>query len=446
MYIVNLHNVIVEYLGWIFQTFFVTFIHDAYSCRIYQHPSVLHFNLVYLLWIFVQLGKMPNKELLHPHLMTQMRGWWHTCHQTMSSTKLLLVNQLAVLQICRHQTLTNLMSKYKCPQHIEDPSGISPEEPDTTSMAPPPTKKHSQGRPKWRARPPVWDFTHPHSILQKNVRRDRVDEECEWKGIYYRRWCPLNPIQTTHPSVRDIGDATEIPNEQEIPQWCILCPLNLFLKNDYLGLIHYHSVHQKGLLVVGDKKCGCASVGRYAHMVQTTVLGTSTFIVHYVSTPSTLETCYQHTTWPSIGRQLSCHKYAIFWSQQIHTEGNINDIQSILMDVWKTLDSCYAQAAYMHNIGNTHTEYLFLTWQHQTMMHGSSNISAEHLCLLNILGEYLCCDFRDMRTFMNIHDNYLSRIFVIIDGIFWMCLLNTNHHVFLFEYFFWTFLFLEYSR
>ena len=33
------------------------------------------------------------------------------------------------------------LSKYKDPQHIEDPFGISPEEPDTTSMAPPPTKK-----------------------------------------------------------------------------------------------------------------------------------------------------------------------------------------------------------------------------------------------------------------------------------------------------------------
>ena len=100
-----------------------------------------------------------------------------------------------------------------------------PLDPDSDGMnVEHPPKKCKVGRPKGKAKPPARDFTLPTSIQFKNIRRDRVDEECQRLGIYYRRWVPLNPQQISHPSVHDFNDDTVIPDEQDIPGWCILCP------------------------------------------------------------------------------------------------------------------------------------------------------------------------------------------------------------------------------
>ena len=100
-----------------------------------------------------------------------------------------------------------------------------PLDPDSDAMnVEHPPRKQKVGRPKGRAKPPARDFTLPTSIQFKNVRRDRVDEECQRLGIYYRCWVPLNPQQVSHPSVHDFNDDTVILDEQDIPEWCILCP------------------------------------------------------------------------------------------------------------------------------------------------------------------------------------------------------------------------------
>ena len=109
---------------------------------------------------------------------------------------------------------TVIMSEHKMPLD-PDSDGMNVERPP---------KKRKVGRPKGKAKPPAHDFTLPTSIQFKNVRRDRIDEECQRLGIYYRRWVPLNPQQISHPSVHDFNDDTVIPNEQDIPGWCILCP------------------------------------------------------------------------------------------------------------------------------------------------------------------------------------------------------------------------------
>ena len=93
------------------------------------------------------------------------------------------------------------------------------------------TKKRGVGQPKGHAKAPKCDFSRPKSIRQHKVRRDRVDEECKRLGIYYKIWQPLNPQQTSHISVCDVNDDTVIPEEQEIPRWCILCPKNRVLPN-----------------------------------------------------------------------------------------------------------------------------------------------------------------------------------------------------------------------
>ena len=144
-------------------------------------------------------------------------------------------------------------------QPIPDPS-----EPESDSMRPSTLpKKRKVGRPKGKAKPPVHDFLVPTSIMQKNVRRDMVDEDCERRGIFYRKWQPLHPDQTSHPSVRDFDDCTVILPEQQIPQWCILCPKNTYLKNEVLATKHYLSCHHKTLIVVEMFKmwvCKCSEM------------------------------------------------------------------------------------------------------------------------------------------------------------------------------------------
>ena len=139
---------------------------------------------------------------------------------------------------------TIIMSEHEMPVDLDS---------DVMNVEQPP-KKHKVGRPKGRAKPPAHDFILSTSIQFKNVRRDRIDKECQRLGIYYRRWVPLNPQQISHPSVRDFNDNTVIPDEQDIPGWCILCPQNTYLKNYNFGHNHYLFRHHKTLLVIQDFK------------------------------------------------------------------------------------------------------------------------------------------------------------------------------------------------
>ena len=84
---------------------------------------------------------------------------------------------------------------------------------------------------------------YPHLFSTKNVRRDCVDEEYQRLGIFYKCWVPLNQQQTSHPSVCDFNDDTVIPDEQNIPEWCIMCHPNTYLKNENVGHHHYLSRH-----------------------------------------------------------------------------------------------------------------------------------------------------------------------------------------------------------
>ena len=91
-------------------------------------------------------------------------------------------------------------------------------------------------------------------VVQRHVRCDRVDEECGCLGIVYKKWQPLNPKQKSHPSVRDIEDSTVIPDKQEVPEWCILCPRNKYLRDNTYAHTHYLRMHHKKLLVVDNAK------------------------------------------------------------------------------------------------------------------------------------------------------------------------------------------------
>ena len=146
----------------------------------------------------------------------------------------------------------------------EDGSSSSgPSEPKDSAMSMLSPVRRGVGRPRGKTQPPRPDRNKQTSIFQKKVRRDNVDEDCECQGIIYKRWRPLNPSQTTHVSVRGFQDATVIPPEQNLPEWCILCPRNSFLRDEAVAHSHYLALHHKPCIVVGDHKllaCKCSEM------------------------------------------------------------------------------------------------------------------------------------------------------------------------------------------
>ena len=120
-----------------------------------------------------------------------------------------------------------------------------------------------RGRPRGRAKPKSDNYMSEFKIVQRHVCRDRVDEECASKGIVYKCWEPLDPNQDSHPSVRDVDDETIIPEQQNIPNWCIMCPRNKHLRSRDFAVKHYLRVHHAKLHVVNNYKmlsCKCSEI------------------------------------------------------------------------------------------------------------------------------------------------------------------------------------------
>ena len=82
-------------------------------------------------------------------------------------------------------------------------------------------------------------------------------------GIIYKKWKPLNLRQSSHPSVRDIDDGTVIPDKQDVPEWCILCLRNKFLRdNNYSHTYYLRMYHQKFKKLNNSKilTCKCLEI------------------------------------------------------------------------------------------------------------------------------------------------------------------------------------------
>ena len=124
-------------------------------------------------------------------------------------------------------------------------------------------KPRGRGRPCGKMSAKTPESVSMLKVVQQHVCQDRVDEECAHLGIVYKRWEPLNPEQTSHLSVRQMYYGTIIPGKQNIPDWCILCLRNKYLKDDSFGHTHYLRVHHKKLLVVNSSKmlsCKCSEI------------------------------------------------------------------------------------------------------------------------------------------------------------------------------------------
>ena len=120
-----------------------------------------------------------------------------------------------------------------------------------------------RGRPRGKVQPRKQFQTAGFNKSQRNVRRESVDEECARLGIVYRRWKPLNPNQESHPSIMFYDDDTVVPEEQKVPDWCILCPRNKLMRDKAFCHTHYLKVHHKKLIVVQEYKmlsCKCSEI------------------------------------------------------------------------------------------------------------------------------------------------------------------------------------------
>ena len=153
---------------------------------------------------------------------------------------------------------SELLSKY-----VKKRSDSPEFEKETTTTTP---KVQARGRPCSKVCAKTPESVSKVKVLQQHVQRDRVNEECVCLGIVYKRWQPLNPEQENHASVRDMEDGTIIPIEQNIPDWCILCPWNKYLKDDSFAHTHYLHVHQKRLIVVNSSKMlSCKCLEKQSH-------------------------------------------------------------------------------------------------------------------------------------------------------------------------------------
>ena len=99
-------------------------------------------------------------------------------------------------------------------------------------------------------------------LNQRSVRSDGVDEECAEAGIVYRRWMP-DPERDSHLSIRPFLDNSILPEEQNIPGHCLLCPRKSYFTTRKDAEYHYNHVHIEHCIVVEDTKilmCKCSDV------------------------------------------------------------------------------------------------------------------------------------------------------------------------------------------
>ena len=121
------------------------------------------------------------------------------------------------------EPLSKYVIKYSALPELE-PIVVTPGIATSTSNA-----QQKRGRPRGHTKPKSKEYISGFNIVQRHVHQDRVDEECAEWGIVYKSWELLDPEQDSHASIMDVGVDTIIPEVQNIPDCCILCPRNKFL-------------------------------------------------------------------------------------------------------------------------------------------------------------------------------------------------------------------------
>ena len=106
-----------------------------------------------------------------------------------------------------------------------------------------------------------------------------VDEDCDRLNVKYKKWQgDEQPKVKLHKSHIEYGKENQIPEAQYIPDICILCPSNKYLRDKWDSNHHYNSVHIAKLIVIKETvalQCKCSDIRsrgwkkdkctRYAH-------------------------------------------------------------------------------------------------------------------------------------------------------------------------------------
>ena len=104
-------------------------------------------------------------------------------------------------------------------------------------------------------------FTLP---LQRSVRRDNVDEQCQTLKINYKRWEGTAEAKNHwHKSHIPFKKSSKIPRNQEVPGNCILCPLKKYIRDNWDLNRHYNAVHIANLICIDNTvalQCKCSDV------------------------------------------------------------------------------------------------------------------------------------------------------------------------------------------
>ena len=81
----------------------------------------------------------------------------------------------------------------------------------------------------------------PFDLGKKNHRQDRGS--CIKRMYYFQRWKPRTTKSRKHISHFTVADPKQIPQSQQIPGHCLLCPQQFFTNQKFQMHAHYERLH-----------------------------------------------------------------------------------------------------------------------------------------------------------------------------------------------------------
>ena len=134
----------------------------------------------------------------------------------------------------------------------------SPPTPTTTTDSLP--RRREGVRPRPRIATPVQSA----SPAKRSIRGDGVDQRCHVLNVKYKKYeGDTSPKPTLHLSQFKYKTKVMIPQRQQIPGECVLCPQQKLLINDRDKTTHYDAVHISKLIVIGNTTslyCKCSVI------------------------------------------------------------------------------------------------------------------------------------------------------------------------------------------
>ena len=101
-------------------------------------------------------------------------------------------------------------------------------------------------------------------VQKRSIRGDGVDERCRVLKVKYKKYQgDVSPKTRLHFSQFKYNTKNMIPNIQQVPGECVLCPQQKLLISDRDKRTHYDAVHISKLIVVGNTTslyCKCSVV------------------------------------------------------------------------------------------------------------------------------------------------------------------------------------------